>query len=140
MRPVFLADWLEAAERRQVPVWFRAKDDLDFAYLADILLCYPRLPVVTSFLDEWPNNRKTYPLLTAYPNVYLCLSDLIWMGGVEDFVGRFGSRRLLFSTNYPVKYPGAAMLMLKNADITEKDKENIACVNLERMMGGICRD
>ena len=139
-RPVFLADWFETAVRRRIPVWYRAENDSGFEYIADILASYPQLIVVLSFADRWPNNRKVYPLLNIYAGVHVCLSDLIWMGAVEDVVAKFGSGRLLFCTDYPKKYMEAAVTMLSQADICLEDKHNIAGRNLENLSGGMLID
>lgn len=140
-KPIFFADELSAAARLQIPVFYHAagKDNtLDFA--VDVLTAFPNLRMVLSCGDEWPNTRKLYPLLRAFPELRVCLSEFVWMGGMEDFCSRFGSERMLYSSSYPKRYPGGSMLMIANADISDTDKENIACRNLERLIGGMLCD
>lgn len=137
-RPVFLSAELEAAQRFDIPVFYHVSGkENTMEYAADVLSAYSSLRMVLSFADEWPNTRKIYPLLLAFPGLCVCLSEFVWMGGIEDFCNRFGSERLLYSSSFPTRYPGGSMLMLKNAEITQQDKDNIAYRNLERLIGGM---
>ena len=85
-------------------------------------LASQQLKVVLSVNEEWPNARKIYPLMKAYPGISLCLSEQVWMGAIEDMVDKFGSERLLYSSSYPVRYPGGTVMMVQAANITEEDK------------------
>ncbi len=55
-------------------------------------------------------------------------------GGMEATVKRFGSERIVFGTGFPVQYQKASILQLAQADISDRDKENIASKNLERIL------
>jgi len=138
-RPIFLREWFSCAQERNVPVWYTFRDNADYEYVVDILAQFPNLTMVLFHNENWPNARKWFPLFMEYPNLYAGLSDLIWMGGIEAFVSRFGHRRLLYSSRYPEKYYGSSKLSLLRADIDEEAKVEIAGGNLARLLGGIVR-
>jgi hypothetical protein len=134
--PVYLREYFEAAIRYHIPVWYNISSDNDYVYIASVLEAFPELCAVLSFDDEWPNNRRVYPLLKFFKNTCLLTSNMIWMGAYEDFVGTIGAERLIFATRAPVKYPGAAMFDLRKAEISEDDKAKIAWENITRLIGG----
>lgn len=138
--PLFLEDWFSAAEKHRVPVWFRAENMDDICYVADILEHFPKLNMVLSVKEMWPNGRKILPIVLKYKGVHITLADYYWLGGIENFVEKVGAEQLVFSTDHPRKLPGAAMMMLAQADITEEQKDLIAHKNLERLIGGVVRD
>ena len=137
LKPVFFASELEVAAKLEIPVIYHANSDAAYIFASDVLSEYPNLNMVLSFEDEWPNVRKIYPMLSAFSNLHICLSEFVWMGGVEDFCSRYGSRRLLYSSSFPNRYPGGSMLMISNADIVEEEKSNIYWRNLDNLIGGM---
>ena len=70
----------------------------------------------------------------------MCMADFYWLGGIENFCQRVGAEQLVFSTDYPRKYPGSATMMLAQAEISEREKQMIAYQNMEKLIGGICCD
>ena len=138
-RPIFLKEWFAYAEQRRVPVWYEFQSNADYEYAADILAAFPRLTMVLFHDENWPNARKCWPLFQQYPNLYAGTSDLIWLGGIEAFVGRLGHERLLYSSRYPAKYYGSSKLSLLHADISHDAKTDIAAGNFKRLLGGIKR-
>jgi len=58
-------------------------------------------------------------------------------GGIRDFVRKYGADRLLFGTAFPDWNPGGPVLMLTQADITNKEREMIASGNIERILGRV---
>lgn len=76
-----------------------------------------------------------YPLAKAYENLYFDTSDFQETSGIEAFVNRFGSDKLLFGTNFPMDNMGGPMATLLGANIPLEDKEKIAYGNIERLLG-----
>ena len=138
--PIMYRDELAECERRRIPVFFHKDYPNTYEYLLAILRDHPNLTVVLSTDEEWPTSRKLYPILKAFPNVYLCISEQVWMGAMEDMVRLFGSERLLYSSSWPNRYPGGSVMMVTAADITDADRENIFCKNMERLIGGMICD
>lgn len=148
--PLFYKEWLEFAQERNIPVYYTItgnemkgdnSNENDYIYIINVLERYPNLTLILNYDETWPNFRKIYTIIANFPNVHLLLANgSYWMGSIEDFVQRFGSERLLFSTEYPRRYIGGAMMALVHACITEDDKAKIASRNMERLLGGIIYD
>ncbi|MBR6763252.1 MAG: amidohydrolase family protein [Clostridia bacterium] len=138
--PAMFRDEFAACEALSIPIFYHRDGKNSFEYLAEIMERHPKLKVVLSVNEEWPNARKIYPLMKAYPGISLCLSEQVWMGAIEDMVEKFGSKRLLYSSSYPVRYPGGTVMMVQAANITEEDKKNIFYKNMETLIGGIACD
>ena len=59
------------------------------------------------------------------------------LAGAEEikiFLDRYGSRRLLFGSDYPFGMPGPQLQQLKTMDIARKDLERICGANIERIL------
>lgn len=139
-KPYVLEDYFEKAVRCNIPVFISTAGGYTLDDVADILDCFPKLTVILTYPNIWPNDRYLRPLVRKYENVYLDLSQVITAGGLESFIKWFGSSRLLFGSGYSDSYFGAGMLQVLQANISEKDKENIAYMNMEGILGGIRYD
>lgn len=80
------------------------------------------------------HSRIYYPLLEHCPNLYLELHNLVSYLGIEDLVGRFGARRLIFGSYMPVFDPNVALMQVTHARISDKDKALIASANLAELI------
>jgi hypothetical protein len=98
-----------------------------------VLRTHPRLPVIISNCS-YRHNRFLYPLWEKFETLYVEISRFMGAGAVEDVVGRFGARRLLFGTNMPQYTGTAAVALLAYADISAEDKKAIAGDNLRRIL------
>ena len=100
---------------------------------------FPALTVIITNYGLWGSDGFFYPLVNAYKNVYIDTSDFQETRGIEAFVRKFGSERMLFGTNYPMDNMGGPLAALVGAKIPQKDKENIAHKNIERLMSEVKR-
>jgi predicted TIM-barrel fold metal-dependent hydrolase len=139
-KPFVLEDYFEKACSCNVPVFINTSYGYSLEDVAEILENFPKLTVVLTYDNIWPNDRYLRPFVRKYENVYLDLSRVITAGGLEDFTGRMGFSRLLYGSGYPDAYFGAGMLMILQSDIGDDDKEKIAYGNLEGIIGGIRYD
>ncbi len=139
-RVFVLRDWLELAVMHQIPIFINIAHGCSFNELADLLEAYPELTVVLTDPDVWPGDRIQRPFISQFPNVYLDLSYAITDGGVESFVKKYGSSRLLYGSDFPRGYFGSNMLMIKQANLSDADKQNIASDNLKRIVRGVIYD
>ena len=74
-------------------------------------------------------------IMGQHPNFYV---ETHWLNGpdtVEILVNHFGPQRLIFGSNSPLFYMGGAIERIKNADITEHQKELIFGKNLMSLLG-----
>lgn len=138
--PIMFRDELTACEQRRVPVFYHKDTANSYEYLCRILEKHPALRVVLSAAEEWPNARKIYPLMKAYPGISLCISENVWMGAIDDIARLFGAERMLYSSSYPSRYPGGSVMMVQNARISQREKDLIFRGNMERLTEEMCCD
>jgi len=135
LRGEVLGELLEAMTAARLPLLLTREVSWEQTY--ELLGEFPELTVILCDVGSWGQDRYFRPLIERYPNVYVELSGHRLDGGIEDLVARYGSRRLLFGSNFPVSYHGAMMLALARAEISEEDKQAIAAGNLERLVGEV---
>lgn len=99
---------------------------------------HKELPVILeTSLKQCMFNRFYFPLLEEFENLYLEISGMLLMDQIEHYVGKFGSERLVFGSNFPNKSPEVNTIRLESADIDKSSKENIAGKNISRLMDKI---
>lgn len=134
LRAVAFGDVLAALQERRLPLMLPIRRGLAWDAVYSLLSDFPHLTVILSDLDIWPSDRFFRPLIEQYPRVYVEISTYLADGGIEAFVSRYGSERMLFGSGYPECYHGSAMLQLAHAEIADADKSAIASGNLERLL------
>jgi hypothetical protein len=123
---------------RRIPLLLSLEKGIAWPAVYQLLEQFPQLTCVLCDIGIWGVDRYTWPLLEAYPNVYVETSLLaLEDGGVEATARRYGASRLLFGTNFPERYPESAILQLLHADLPDADKQLIACANLTRLISQI---
>lgn len=100
---------------------------------------YRELPMILTEVG-YRGDRYLYPLLEKLPNIYIESSSYKVVYGIEAICENFGSERLIFGTSMPLSSPGSAVTMITHADISSKDKKNIARENLISLLGAIEND
>lgn len=137
MNRVVWDDLLDELTEKRIPVLLSNEHGASWNQIYDLLRDYPQLTCVLCDIGAWSMDRYTYPLLQAYPNVYIETSLLsLEDGGVEEMVRRFGAQRLVFGTGFPKRYAEASMLQLTHADIDNADKQAIAADNMLHLLKG----
>lgn len=96
------------------------------------------MPVILeTSLKQCMFNRYYFPLLQRFENLYLETSGMFLMDQIEGCVEKYGSKRLIFGTNYPNIPIEVNTNRIILSEISQIDKENIAFNNLNNIMGGI---
>ena len=132
-----LAEWscgelYNALEEAHVPLMLDI-EIVGWEAIKTILATHPNLPVIVTNIS-YRHNRFSYPLFEKYDNLYVETSRYFGAGILEDIVGRFGPRPVLFGTNMP-RYTGtAAVSMLTYADIGDDAREAIAGGTLRALL------
>ncbi len=67
-------------------------------------------------------------------NLYVEISNLEGTGGVEKLIGQVGAGSILFGTHAPYQYMDAALLKMRESDISEEDAAAIFSLNAQRIM------
>lgn len=122
----------EAMERlveRRIPLLMRA----NWPDVAGALRQWPKLRLLV--VGQGPHGADRYfrPLIEKYPDFYIDTSTYLQDGGIEEFVGRYGAKRMLFGTGYPGNCIGGPVLRLQTAEIDQADMALIAHGNIERL-------
>ncbi len=124
---------LEALDSARVPLLLDT-ETVTWDEVFAVLQRFPGLPVIMTECS-YRHNRFLYPLLEKFETLHVEMSRFMGAGAIEDLVGRFGPRPLLFGTNMPSYTGTAAVSLLTYADIGRADKEAIAGGNLRRLLG-----
>jgi predicted TIM-barrel fold metal-dependent hydrolase len=124
-------------EERRVPLiveW----DAVTGSQLHEVLAAFQELPLLLVQTPRMGRNRTLYPLLEQHENLYVAVTPTYSVyRGIEDLCERFGASRLLFGSGYPEVEGGAAVCMLSYAEIPGRDRQAVACGNLERLLGEV---
>ena len=97
---VTCGELLDFLTESKLPLYLSPMDN--WQYIFSTMKEFPDLTVVITNYGLWGSDRFFYPLVRAYPRVYVDTSDFQEIRGLEAFVGKFGSERLLFGTNFPM--------------------------------------
>jgi len=140
-----LAPLMEMAEERGVPVCVQAGledprrqfgreivPDVSPEAIGDFARSYPRTHVAALGLKIGQPEAVGEPLPE---NFFFDTSNYEKTGELEAAVARFGARRILFGTNFPLFCPMANLHKLRLADLEEKDRQGIAGGNASRLLG-----
>jgi predicted TIM-barrel fold metal-dependent hydrolase len=124
-------DTLDMLIEKNVPLYLTPIHDWE--HIFKVMKDFPKLTVIITNYGLWGSDRFFYPLVNAYKNVYVDTSDFQEVRGIEAFVNKFGSERMLFGSNFPSDNIGGPITTLMGAKISLEDKENIAHRNAERL-------
>jgi predicted TIM-barrel fold metal-dependent hydrolase len=92
------------------------------------------VPVIFTEARYYPLS-ELLPLAERYPHIFIETSRLTSPDGIELCVETIGASRLVFGSGTP-RYPaGVAWQVLRDAAISEKDREAIAWRNAARLLG-----
>lgn len=134
---ITMGDVLDYLSAARAPLYLSPSDGWENIF--NVLQDFPNLTVIISHYGLWGSDRYFYPLVRAYKNVYIDTSDFQEIRGIEAFVNKFGNERLLFGTNYPMDNMGGPIATLLGANISARDKEQIAHKNVERLISEVRR-
>jgi len=93
--------------------------------------------ILETSLKQCMFSRFYFPLLERFENLYLEVSGLLLYDQIEHYVEKFGSKRLIFGSNFPGLPVEINTNRILLANISESDKKNIAFNNLNEIIGGI---
>lgn len=132
------AHLLKKLDGRKIPLFIWSRET-DWNTLHTICNTYPKLPIILEQCDEeaYRNLRFLFPLLEKHRNLYVETNDILVYLGIDEIVRRFSANRLIFGTQLPINDPYAFMGLITDGDFSRKEKEDIACNNLENLIKGV---
>lgn len=123
--PWSMGEYYEELAQAQLPFMIKAEHIAPHV-LYEISRLQPNLKIV--LLDiHYTLVKELYALLPVAQNLYLESSGLRGYRMISDICGTFGAHRLVFGSRYPSYEPGAALADLYYADISDSEREIIAC-------------
>mgnify|MGYP005833779079 CR=1 FL=1 len=135
-----LEELLTELELRRVPLFVHSAtvhcwtDQTDWRGLGEICEAFPHLPVV-ALRTGLRTTRPLYRMLERWPNFHVEFSPMTSnYRGLEHMVKNFGSERIIFGSIMPEYSPAIPVTQILYADLSKKDKRNIAGENLHRLI------
>ncbi len=129
---ITMGDLLQEISERKIPLFLSPM--YGYEYIYDVLTDFPDLNIIIYNYGPWSPDRYLFPLLKHYRNVHFEIGDYQTDGGLERMVGKFGSERILFGSNFPVNSFGGPLGVLISSQLDINQKENIAYRNIERIL------
>ena len=129
-------DLYKVFEKHGIPLFLPADQLPSMDSLYSICKQHPSLNVVLTGLD-YRISRDLFPLLKVFSRLYVETSGYRAQDGIEEICSKFGADRLIFGTNLPFGSGAAAVCMIAYANISQEEKQMIACKNLEKLLGGV---
>ena len=123
---------MEIAKATGLPVlWHTGWGDLGKPeYVEECATAFPEVTLVIGHLNDTNSPR----IARRKQNVYLETSYCSGGRRLAGIVGKIGSERILFGSDYGVNYPSTAMSVVMEARLPSKDTENILGQNAVRLL------
>jgi len=143
-----LSDWcidalVEPLAEARVPVFIcfdetgptvAGQDQTNWDEVVGLCRRWPTLPVIVTEFRIRRGQRAAYRALDACKNLRIELSGYWLHRGIEYITERWGSRRLLFGSNWPRLGQHMTVSTLACAEISDRDKRRIAGDNLRELL------
>ena len=135
-----LAEWclgelLDTLERHRVPLSVELAET-GWDQIHALCAAHPALPVLVTRAG-YRQERMLFPLWERHPNLYIETSHFQAHRGLEHAVACFGPERLLFGTGLPFFSPGAAVMLVHRAEVSEDARAAVAGGNLRRLLDAV---
>lgn len=106
--------------------------------LVNVLKAFPHLQVVAAHMGGYKAWGDAEILLPGYDNLMFDLASVleyITPEHAERMIGKFGSDRIMFGSDYPVTSIDDEIKMFMRLNLTEKERDNILWNNAARFYG-----
>lgn len=111
-----------------------SRPEIEWDDIAALLENFPRLNVL--LLDiGYRSDRYLLPLLKRFPNLYFDSSMYVAHRQLEWYLETFGPDRIVFGSRLPLYTPGAALMALGTARVSDEVRLAVAGGNLHRLIG-----
>ncbi len=137
LNEVAMGSWLAPMVDHRIPLFLSVARGSDWNVIYTLLSEFPELVCVICDHGCWGEDRRFRPLIERYPHVYIDTARYLLDGGIEAFSADYGAQRMLFGSGFPEAHFGGMMMALKHAQISDREREDIAGRNLERILSEV---
>ena len=125
------------------PIYFHSGDDRpQYRFstpekLAKILKEFPKLVVVAAHLGGYMANDEAIEYLRGNDRVWYDTSSALWAmtaKRADEIISQLGTERLMFGTDYPVKYADSELQRFYKLKLTDKEREDVLYNNAMRFL------
>jgi len=133
-------------EKQKIPIMINLEElditgnkAIEWKTLFDVADRFPELPVIVDGGNskELMFNNYFFQLLSNTENIFLETHNLLAFNQIEDIAGEFGSKRLVFGSNYPYYPLSMTLNRIREARLPENDKKNILSGNFKKLIKNI---
>lgn len=129
--------WLAWLQESGIALWISA-DEIEVHDLYQTAKAYPEVNLVLSGMD-YTHFASIWSLIPRMPNLYIELSRLETMNGVQMMVERAGAPRLIFGSYFPDFDPAAYLSYLHQCQLPDDELKSICHGNLARLLALVQR-
>ncbi len=136
----------EQLAAREMPVFLHCGDEhRDHSHprrVRAVIDRFPELTIIAAHLGGWSHWDEALSLLQD-TNCYLDLSSCQMFLPPERFLSyirAFGSKRLLFGTDFPIWDPADEVAAIRNLPLTQEERDDIFWRNAEKLLGETMRE
>jgi uncharacterized protein len=96
---------------------------------------YPGIPMIASGTG-YGNMGEAILAAKDKNNLFLEISTLDSMDGIDILVENLGADRIIFGTGMPYNSPSCEILMVKTSSVSEADRQKIFSGNIQKILDG----
>ena len=124
---------LGTLEEAEVPVLIDL-DQTDWREVDGVLAAHPR-PHLVLLRVGYRINRWLYPLMSRYPGLRIEMHRINTPDGVKVLAEAAGAERVVFGSESPACAIASPLKMVRQAEISQADREGILGANLAALLG-----
>jgi predicted TIM-barrel fold metal-dependent hydrolase len=112
---------------------------IEWKILYEISNEFPELPIIVDGGNskEMIFNNYFFQLFENSNNIFLETHNLLSFNQLEDIVGNFGSKKLVFGSYYPYYPYSLSLCRIRESRMSRGDKTNIISANAGKIFGNI---
>lgn len=108
-------------------------EEINCQELSYILDKYRSIPILLQNIG-YRTERQLVPLIDHYRNLIIDISRYHAHRGIEYLCSRVDSERIVFGTGMPMYSPDPIIMMVSEADLSFREKQNISSKNLLKIL------
>jgi len=100
-----------------------------------LVASFPEVRFILASINYLAELQSALHIVKQYANAYIETSGMMSFGGIETAVRQVGAERMLHGTCLPLQNPAIGPLKIRNASISEDEKDMILYGNAQKLLG-----